>query len=182
LGYKIELNPWGNVSGGWNEIFPNSRLKVRIKAQMPLAVGADGLTLRDTFDFNVAQNQNVTHIESGELVLNATNAIPISAGATLFLMDDAGNIIHTVMGTSPVKSSKLGTIDPSDNLQKMNSEVSFILTEAMILDLDLIKKVAVQVELNTPNPSSGLNEMMSIPAGAFMAVKLKARFKLRAVL
>jgi hypothetical protein len=114
--------------------------------------------------------------------LNASNAIPLSAGATLFLMDEAGNVIHTVTGTSDVKSAKLGLVDPVDNLQKMNSEVSFVLTEAMILDLDLIKKVAVQVELNTPNPSSGFNEMMSIPAGAFMAVKLKARFKLRAVL
>jgi hypothetical protein len=148
---------------------------------MPLAIGADGLTLRDTFDFNVNQNQDATHIESGELVLNASNAIPLSAGATLFLMDEAGNVIHTLTGTSPIKSSKFGSVDPLDNLQKMNSEVSFVLTEAMILDLDLIKKVAVQVELNTPNPSSGLNEMMSIPAGAFMAVKLKARFKLRAV-
>ncbi len=182
LGYKIELNPWGNVSGGWNEIFPNSRLKVRIKAQMPLSVGADGLTLRDTFDFNVNQNQQGTHIESGELVLNASNAIPLSAGATLFLIDEAGNVMHTVTGTSDVKSAKLGLVDPVDHLQKMNSDVSFVLTEAMILDLDLIKKVAVQVELNTPNPTSGLNEMMSIPAGAFMAVKLKARFKLRAVL
>jgi len=181
LGYKIELNPWGNVSGGWNEIFPTSRLKVRIKAQMPLSVGADGLTLRDTFDFDVNQNQQGTHIESGELVLNASNAIPMSAGAILFLMDEAGNVIHTVTGTSDVKSAKLGLVDPVDNLQKMNSEVSFVLTEAMILDLDLIKKVAVQVELNTPNPSSGLNEMMNIPAGAFMAVKLKVRFKLRAV-
>jgi hypothetical protein len=180
LGYKIELNPWGNVSGGWNEIFPNSRLKVRIKAQMPLAVGADGLTLRDTFDFHVAQNQKTTHIESGELVLNAVNAIPLSADAVLFLMDDAGNIIHTVTGTSPVLSAKSGTVDPSDNLQKMSSEVSFVLTSAMILDLDLIKKIAVQVKLDTPNPQTGLNEMMNIPAGAFMSVKLKARFKLRA--
>jgi hypothetical protein len=181
LGYKIELNPWGNVSGGWNEIFPNSRLKVRIKAQMPLAVGADGLTLRDTFDFNVSQNQNATHIESGELVLNVVNSIPLSADAVLFLMDDAGNVIHTVTGTSPVLSAKYGQGDPLDNLQKMSSEVSFALTSAMILDLDLIKKIAVQVKLDTPNPQSGFNEMMNIPAGAFMSVKLKARFKLRAV-
>jgi hypothetical protein len=51
----------------------------------------------------------------------------------------------------------------------------------MILDLDLIKKIAVQVKLDTPNPQSGFNEIMNIPAGAFMSVKMKARFKLRAV-
>jgi hypothetical protein len=54
--YRLELNPWGNVSGGWNEIFPSSRFKVQFNAQMPLAVGADGLTLRDTFDFKLNQN------------------------------------------------------------------------------------------------------------------------------
>ena len=96
-------------------------------------------------------------------------------------MDNAGNVIHTVAGTSPVLSAKSGTMDPSDNLQKMSSEVSFVLTSAMIFDLDLIKKIAVQVKLDTPNPQSGFNEIMNIPAGAFMSVKMKARFKLRAV-
>ena len=50
IGYSIQLNPWGNTSGGWNEIFPNSHLKVSIDASLPLLIGADGLTIRDTCD------------------------------------------------------------------------------------------------------------------------------------
>jgi hypothetical protein len=181
VGYKLEMNPWGNTSGGWNEIFPTSRLKLKLKLQMPLALGADGLTLRDTFDFDVTQDLEKSHVESGIIVLNASNAFPFSSDVKLFLMNDAGAILYTVAGTSTIASSLYGSVDPKDGKMKMNSEVNFVLTDAILKDLALIKKVAVQTEFNTPDPATSTNTQVSIPAGSFMAVKLKAKLNLKAI-
>jgi hypothetical protein len=181
VGYKIEMNPWGNTSGGWNEIFPTSRLKVKLKAQMPLAIGADGLTLRDTFDFDVKQDLEKSHVESGILVLNASNAFPFSTDVKIYLLDEAGLTLYIIDGSSTIESSLYGSIDPKDGMKKSNSEVNFILSEAMLTDLALVKKIAVQAEFNTPDPSSSLNQQISIPVGAFLGVKLKAKLNLKAI-
>jgi hypothetical protein len=181
IGYKVQLNPWGNTSGGWNEIFPNSRLKVRLKAQMPLSIGADGLTLKDTFDLDIEQNDTKTHVESGMFVLKATNSFPFSCGVTLYLMDSGGNMLHTVTGTEVIQSSAYGTVDPVDGLKKGDSEIQFVLTNAVLTDLNKIKKVAVQATFNTPDPANGNAVQVTIPAGAFLAVKLKAKLNIKAI-
>ena len=181
VGYKIELNPWGNTSGGWNEIFPSSRLKVKLKAQMPLAIGADGLTLRDTFDFDVKQDLEKSYVESGILVLNASNAFPFSTNVKLYLLDEAGLTLHIIDGSSTIASSLYGSVDPKDGMKKTNSEVNFVLSEAILNDLALVKKIAVQAEFNTPDPSSSSNQQVSIPVGAFLGVKLKAKLNFKAI-
>lgn len=180
VGYKIELNPYGNVSGGYDEIFPSSRLKVKLKAELPLSIGADGLTLRDTFDLDIKQDLEKTHLESGDIVLNVTNAFPFKGTVVLYLLNEQGQYMYTIYASSPIQSSLYGTVDASDNLQKQKSEVHAVLTEAMLSDLDLIKKVCLEVRLDTPDPLTSLNQQVAVPAGAFMAVKMKALFRVKA--
>ena len=181
IGYKLQLNPWGNTSGGWNEIFPNSRLKVRLKAQMPMTIGADGLTLQDTFDLDLSQDLDKSHVAYGEFVLQATNAFPFSCGTVLYLMDANNNVLHTVYATDNIESSAYGTVDPADGLRKMNSEVRFVLTENMLNDLEKIKNVSVRASFNTPDPATNSNIPASVPAGAFLSVKLKAKLNVEAI-
>jgi hypothetical protein len=61
----------------------------------------------------------------------------------------------------------------------MKSEIHFVLSEEAINDLDMIRKVCVRAKLDTPDPGTGTNQPVSIPAGAFLAVKLKAMFRLK---
>ena len=182
IGYKLELNPWGNSSGGWDEIFPTSRLKVKLHAELPLSVGLDGLTLRDTFNIDLTQNTDKTHIESGEIVLAATNAFPLKGEVTLYFMNESGQVLHTVQGTSSVQSSLYGEVDVLDGLKKKKSEVHFAMTKALIADLEAISQVSARVKLDTPDPMTSSNQSVAIPAGAFMTVKLKAMFRLKTVL
>lgn len=178
IGYSIQLNPWGNTSGGWNEIFPNSHLKVSIDASMPLLIGADGLTIRDTFDFSVKQNTEKTHVVSGELILKATNAFPMSGKISLNLLDVSGKIIATVDGSEILQSSLYGGTSSGSGVQTCLSEIHFLLSAETLSKLETIKKVSIMAEFNTPNPSSGLSEQVLIPEGAFLGVKLKGAFKL----
>lgn len=178
IGYSIQLNPWGNTSGGWNEIFPDSRLKVSIDASMPLSIGADGLTIKDTFDFNVTQNTEKTHVVSGELVLKATNAFPMSGGIVLNLLDRQGNIIHTIAGSEDLQSSLFGNSVSSNGLQTSLSEIHFVLPLEILSELESINKIVVTAEFNTPNPVSNNNEQVLIPDEAFLGIKLKGAFKI----
>jgi hypothetical protein len=182
IGYKLELNPWGNVSGGWDEIFPHSRLKVKLHAELPMTLGLNDLTLRDTFDIDLAQDQDKSHVESGDIVLNATNAFPFKGQVVLYLMTETGQVLHTITGTNSLQSSLYGDVDSADGLRKMKSELHFILTDNAIDDLDVIRKVCVRVKLDSPDPATGANQTVSIPAGAFLAVKLKAMFRLKVAL
>ena len=175
LAYQLQLNPWGNVSGGNDEIFANSRLKIKIKTQVPLTIGADGLTLRDTFNVDLANDLNKTHAKSGLISLNATNAFPLACEPILYLLNENGSILYTINATSQIYSSLLGSLNSQLGLFEKSSLLEFILTEDIVKNLDKIKKIIVQAKFDTPSPTSGINEVQSIPFGAFLAVKLRLK-------
>jgi hypothetical protein len=173
--YQLQLNPWGNVSGGNDEIFPNSRLKIKIKAQMPLSIEMDGLTLRDTFNLELNQDFNKSNARSGIISLNATNAFPLSCEPVLYFLNAEGIIINTVNASSQIYSSLIGSINSQSGLFEKSSFVDFVLNEEIVKNLNNTKKIIVEAKFNTPNPISGQNEVQSIPLGAFLAVKLKLK-------
>ena len=177
LGYKIQLNPWGNVSGGWNEIFPNSTFKIRMRAAMPLSIGLDGLVISDKFDVDFNQEPGKTRIKSGEFILQTSNAFPISAEIKLILLNQNGNALHTIVGSELMQASQFGQFNLEHDLYVADSELHFVLSEDVLNDLSNVKRIVVEATFNTLNPTSNLSEQMSIPFGAFLAVKLKAKLK-----
>lgn len=177
VNYNLNLNPWGNTSGSWDEIFPNSRLKVKLHANMPLAIGLDNLTLRDTFDVNLNQDANKSKIISGSLILNTDNAFPFSADVTLVLLDENNIPIHTVNGTDRIEASQNGSFNNQHNCNIASSLVEFVLTDEIVAEIEKVEKIVVHATFNSENQSSGLNEQMLIPADAFLSIKLKTQFK-----
>ena len=177
LGYKIQLNPWGNVSGGWDEMFPNSTFKIRMKANMPLSIGLDGLVLSDKFDVSFNQEPGKTRIKSGEFILETSNAFPISAAIKLILLDQNGTALHTIAGTEAMQAAQFGQFSTEHNLYVADSKLHFVLSEAVLNDLNSVKRIVVEATFNTLNPTNNMSEQMSIPFGAFLAVKLKAKLK-----
>ncbi len=176
LGYSMQLNPWGNVSGSNDELFSNSSLKVRMKVNMPLAIGIDNLILKDTFAVTLNQDPDKTRIKSGELTLEASNSFPISGEVKIHFLDEMGNMMHTVSGSQPLKSSVYGSMDVNLGLNVANSVIQFILSEDVLNDIDNVKSLVIESGFNTFNSNTGLQEQVSIPVGAFLAVKLKAKF------
>ncbi|MCH2228869.1 MAG: hypothetical protein MK105_00895 [Crocinitomicaceae bacterium] len=176
VGYHIQLNPWGNVTGGWDEMFSQSRLKVNLEANMPLTIGVDELVLKDTFNLNFTQNENNTNVKSGEMMIQASNAFPFSADLMAYFLDDDGNILYQINGTNPIESSQFGSIDPASSLMMCYSEMKLVLGEEILDDLSLVKKIIIQSNFNSTNPNSNINEPMSIPVGAYLAVKVKTKF------
>jgi len=175
--YRFQINPWGNVSGGYDELFPNSRLKIRLKATMPLSIGVNDLVIKDTFDLELNQDPDKTRIVGGELILNTSNAFPIGGEMKIHLLDQSGNVLHTIVGSTNLKSAQFGAFNSSYNFNLASSELHFLIGEFVLENINDVRKVTVEAKFATENPATNLNEPMSIPVGAFLAFKLKAKLK-----
>lgn len=181
LAYQIQINPWGNTSAGWNEIFENSKLKMTVEANLPLSIQADNLTIKDTFDVKLKQTKDKSRITSGTFVLDTDNAFPFTGNVKLHLLNKNKQELHLVESTHPILSSLYGALNTA-GIQHQLSQSEFVISEEMVENLDKIKFIVVDFELNTPNPLTQTNQMVGIPANAFLGIKLKANFNLKAVI
>lgn len=173
IAYQLQLNPWGNVSGGWDEIFDEHPLKVQLTANMPLHIGMSDLIVQDTFDFSLNQDLEATHVKSGYLWLKCTNAFPMEADLTLFLQDASGNTLTSIPATQVIASSIMGSV--VNGVQQKDSYVQLNLSETQLELLNITKKMVVKVRLNTPDASNSGSTQQSIPANAFFGFKLGAK-------
>lgn len=178
IAYKININPWGNTSGGWNEVFPQSRLRLSVEAQMPLSIQMDALTIRDTFELKIEQSKDRSHIESGVLQLDTDNAFPFSGQLKLLFLDENGSVLEVIDGTQKIESSLYGVLNSHGVLHKKSS-VEVPLNVQVVDKINTIKSIVVEAVFDTPDPSSSLNQMVSIPADAYFGIKAKAKFQLK---
>lgn len=176
VSYQFQPNPWGNISAGHDEAFAHSRLKVKVAAQMPLSLTADGLTLQDTFAIDLAQNLNKSHVTAATLILDATNAFPLACDLVLYFMKD-GQIWHTVVADAQLASAQLGQIDPQDGLLKKKSKINIVLPPEVITDLQDLNQVLVSATFATTDPNTGLPSIQSVQANAFLALQMKIQLQ-----
>jgi hypothetical protein len=178
IGYEIAINPWGNTSGGWNEMFPESELKVEAAIDIPLKVGFNQLTLRDTFDFSVSQNRESTHIKKGKLLLDVENAFPYSGIVGLRFLDINNNEVYASNAVGEIQSSLFGNSMTSNNITFTKSKLTVDLGEVFFSRLSDVSFVEVTTQFNSPDPIDGTNKNYAIPEGAFLGVKLNGDVQL----
>lgn len=170
VNYDLHINPWGNISGGWDEIWDNHPLSVRVTGGLPLNIGMDNLLIQDTFPLTIKNDPSKTHIKSGKIWLKATNAFPLQGAVILQLLDNNGNSIASIQGTSSVGSSITGML--VNGLYQKDSYVEFIVPESIVDVLGTTTKCVVKLTFNTPNAAQTLNEKVSIPENAFFKFKV----------
>lgn len=175
--YRVELNPWGNVSGSSDEYFPNSKFRIFLEANMPLAFGMDDLVLQDTFDIDLDQGDNAVKIKSGKLILNAANSFPLSANVDLFLMDENNVQVAHITSSEPLQSGLFGSVEAPYSLKTAHSEIEFMLDNATVEKLDQIKHVVVRARMNTIDPVTSTSQQIQIPEHAFLSLKIRSEFK-----
>lgn len=176
IDYQLQPNPWGNTSSGHDEAFANSHLRIKMSAQMPMALNADGLALQDTFDINLAQDLQKSHVSAATLILDATNAFPMACDIVLYFMKD-GQIWHTVIADAQLASAALGQLDPTDGLLKKKSKLKIVLPPALVADLQDLNEVAVSATFATTDPSTGLAVQQAVQANAFLALQLQLQLQ-----
>jgi hypothetical protein len=148
LAYALEMNPLGDDSGGWNEYFSTSRIKINLLANMPLALGINQLTYCDTFDLQLKQNTDKTHVKSGQILVKAVNAYSFNAKLKLIALDANNQVIFSKMANGDILgSSKLDNYNPTEQIR---SQAQFDLSEEETVKLSNMRKMVLQAVFETP--------------------------------
>ena len=169
LGFEVRMNPFGFNTGAYNEIFPNSRLKLKLKSQFPLGLQSNGLMFSDTVDVNFNPQIVDDLITANQVVLDVAvvNTFPISGKFHLEFLDENGSILHELNNIETIESSLFGTIDPQENLMKMESSIKVLIDNIVLSDLNITNRIVLKAELNT---AAGV--IQSIPCNAYLFLNL----------
>lgn len=173
LGYELKLNPWGNTSGGYDEIYDKNPLRLYLQGAIPLNIGMDNLVVMDTFDLKLIQDPNKTNVKSGILILDCVNGFPLTGELELTMLNSFYQPVGTITGNQPVLSGNLGTL--VNGIMQKQSQVIFDLPASTLGQLDEVKYCLLRLKLNTPD-GTGNNVKVTIPQNAFFDFKLKSKF------
>jgi hypothetical protein len=146
LGYELEINPFGNVTAGSDEVFPGSAFELFLDAEFPLDFGANNLTLVDTFEIDYTAPETVIP-DNGVLELIYSNGFPIGAAAYFVLLDDNNQIIDSIYASTGINPGTYNTT--SWMTTPASGSLTFDLTSSNILNLDLAKKVVMNISFST---------------------------------
>jgi len=177
IAYQLQVNPWGNVSGGWDEVYDSRPMNIHLTGNLPLNIGATNLTILDTFSFSLNQNYDATHVESGDLIIDVDNAFPMQADLMLYFLDANGNVITQFVANNSIASSVYGQL--VNGIQQKKSTISMTCSASQVELLNSAKKVCVKAVLNTPDVNTNLSTQVSIPENAFLKFKIRAKIAVK---
>lgn len=175
LGYSIELNPYGNTSGGNNELFPESKIGVRLEADFPFVLGSNNLTLRDTIDFSYEEKERLIRVEEGAFLLTTNNTFPFGGEIQLRLLDEDFNELKVVEQSQPIDAAPLNGSANGHVLQTQETTIS--LSPDEIEALNETSHIEIEAVFNSTTNSNNV-----VYDNAAIDFLLRANFQLRTAL
>ena len=144
---------------------------------MPLDISIDQLTIT-YLSILMDVSSNFISANTGKLTLQYINAFPISCQPQLYFLNSSGDVIDSTETSALIESSIFGSIDPTDGIQKNESNIEFIIDNELINKMSSVKNIVVKVVFNTPSNTGVTNSMVSIPVGAFISFNLLGNINL----
>ena len=139
------LNPLGNVSTGNDFVYYGQGLRGRIHAEIPMNIAIQGLMLSDTLDYEL--NKSESFITQSDLFLDISNGFPLSASIKIYLANEAGTVIDSIIPTSDIPS---GAVDATGKVvAPAVKQLKIILDESQTSHLYDCKKAIISAKLNT---------------------------------
>jgi hypothetical protein len=153
LEYEVDVitNPIGNISNWGDFIYDKSKLEASLKVSTPLSFTAENLQLTDTLPFEMFSSGNLNRVKEGTFNVIVNNSFPLSANLQLYIIDDAGTVIDSVMlpQNSLVQAAPL---DP--NTGKTTTPTRSVLKAYFSRErMDMVKnakRLLVKATFNTP--------------------------------
>lgn len=148
LTYEMLLNPLGNISGGTDAFYPESKLSLVLNMNMPLALSTDSLTYKDTLEFDFQQDFDATHIYEGNLILEYNNWFPFAAHLKATFIDANENELTSIDLDQGIQA---GITDMSLIVtQSSNGSINIPVTNDQILLLNEANRMVIEVIFDTP--------------------------------
>jgi len=100
---NIYVNPGGTGSAA-DFLYPAYTINASLNLEIPLSIIANNLTLVDTNEVEITQNEEV---EIEKLYLSIKNGIPLKATINVMLYDEFDNLIDTLFNNANILSAKV---------------------------------------------------------------------------
>lgn len=182
LGYSVQakLNPLGNVSASNDFAYYGHGLRVVADIDVPLTLSADYFKLVSYSNVDLTKVKQIDNVNSGELVLQATNNYPFSATIQGYMIDESGNVLDSLF--MPGENILQGAVtDASNNvLQSTYSKLTGRLDNEGVQRLKLCKKIKFVSYFYLPNQPTPIkiNDVNFLDLVLSVNVNYKAKTKL----
>lgn len=156
LDYFVEIrtNPNGNTTGYKDFVTDESELVATLGVDVPVSLKADNITLMDTLDFDFSTLQNSGSIMEGSLNIVADNGFPFEVGIQVFLLDQYGIVIDSLVLGQNDRIQPAPTDGNNRVAAPLRSVVVARVDAAKMPKLRAAKKVAFRAVLNTPKTNA----------------------------
>lgn len=172
VGYDLNINPYGNITGGDDEFFPDSKMEFYLDGEFPLNFGANNLTIQDTLkiDFDLPDNQ--TTLKEGTLHLDYVNAFPFGAAIKVYLLDDQDNRIDSLHNESQITAANYN--EATFETTPYKNTMTFPVPNAKIKHLEEANRLIVSVAF-----SSDGGEKVKIKPNTFFDFNLRSDLQIK---
>ena len=145
----VGLNPMGDITAGNDFVYLDDALSATVALDIPLRIGMDNLTFRDTLDLT---NDAIEALFNGDLSLWLKNEFPIGARCTLRLLQD-GDLTTVVEGASIDAASTTTSVGVT---QAAESWIAIALNPELIGRVNSTHQLVIDVGLNTPGSGTAV--------------------------
>jgi hypothetical protein len=177
--YRISARINEGLTSGTNFCADTSKIRVKLRAEIPLWGKASNIVLADTFALDLGDAKD-SQVESGALRSKITNQIPLEAFVQFYLANENEFIFDSLFTTAQTELIKSSTVDAQGVL--VNAGVSDTETPISKEKLDKLfdaKKLIVKVTMNTAKGSSGNQVDVQFKSSYKMNVNLGLKVKLK---
>ncbi len=153
--YKVSARINEGLSSGTNFCADTSKIRVTMRAEIPLYGRASGIVMADTFAIDLSDAKD-TDVESGAIRSKITNQLPLDAFVQLYLADDKYVIIDSLFTTAQTALVKASSVDASGKLVSPGvSDLTIDIAKAKLDKIFDAKKLIVKARMNTSKDASG---------------------------
>jgi hypothetical protein len=161
---NVKINPLGDVSDGADFIYTENALKAEMEIDIPLNIGMNSLTLRDTLV--IAEDLEMT--ADGKFVLYVTNTFPFSATLNAYFSSN-GNTSSVPFVEAQTIAAATETSVPGQTIAAQSTLI--IPASQNFIDLfNPENALVIEVVFNTP----GYPQLVGLYQNYYMDFKLIA--------
>ena len=156
------INPNGQASID-DFLYPEYPIKASISMEIPLSFIAENLTLIDTTEISISNQED---LEIDQLFITIKNGLPLDANLKLVLLDNQNLVIDTLLAGTTILAASTDA----------NNLVNQINTTSIQMDYTNFNNVKKLISIASFN-STPINEFISIYNNYTIDVTLSAKFK-----
>lgn len=153
--YRVSARINEGLTSGNNFCADTSKIRVSLKAEVPLYGKASKIVLADTFDLDLSDVEEST-IESGAIKAKITNELPLDAFIQLYLANDNSVIFDSLFTTAQTAIVKSSSVTASGDLQSPGvSDLELPIAKEKLNKLFDTKKIIMKARVSTTKDASG---------------------------